>query len=198
MLKEIYYKLAALFFRPQVKHLGQGCKLRMNGRVLGGQYVHLADGVGLEKGFVLAVYPSFGGKDNPVKDGGVKGIWLGENGSYNRNLTIYCADTVRIGRDVLFGSNVLVSDNEHGTDPEGERPYRDQRLRATPVEIGDGCWVAEDVKILRGTTIGEKCIVAAGAVVKGKFPPRCVIAGVPAKVIRTWDPETKQWVRPKA
>lgn len=198
MLREIYFKISSMFFRPQVKELGKGCKLRLNGRIIGGKHVHFADGVVLEKGFLIAAYPQFGGRDNPLKSGEAgKGVWFGANGSYNRNLTVYCADSVKIGKDVLFGSNVLISDNEHGTDPEMEGvPYRDQPLKTKPVEVGDGCWICEDAKILGGAHIGEQCVVAAGAVVKGTYPARSMIAGMPAKVIRVWDPGQKKWVKP--
>lgn len=197
MIRELYYFLAAIMYKRRVGTLGKQTKLRFGGRILSGQYVHLADGVGLEKGFTLAVYPSFGGKDNPVMNGQGKGIRLDENGSYNRNLTIYCADSVYIGKNVMFGSNVLISDNEHGTDPSLDIPYREQPLVTKPVSIGDGCWVAEDAKILSGTKIGEKCIIAAGAVVKGVFPDRCVLAGVPARIVRTWSEKDHKWVKPE-
>lgn len=197
MLKKIYYKLAENFFRLQVKSLGVGSKLRFQGRVLGGDYVHMAPGVEIEKGWTIAVYPEYGGRDNPVKLASDKGVWLGERGSYNRNLTIYCADSVKIGRDVMFGSYVLVTDNEHGTDPASEVPYRFQPLKTSPVEIGDECWIAEGVRILAGTRIGEKSIVAANAVVKGEFPLYAMIAGMPARVVRVWDFGTNKWVRPK-
>lgn len=196
MVKKIYYFLASVFYKYRVASLGKGCKLRFGGRILGGNYVHLANGVEIEKGFTLAVYPSFGGKDNPVKNGQGKGIQLEENGSYNRNLTIYCANSVRIGKDVMFGSNVLISDNEHGTDPSTETPYRFQPLTTKPVSIGDGCWIAEDAKVLCGSQIGERSIVAAGAVVKGIFPDRCILAGIPARIVRTWSEEEHQWVKP--
>jgi acetyltransferase-like isoleucine patch superfamily enzyme len=55
------------------------------------------------------------------------------------------------------------------------------------VVVGDGCWIGTRATILGGTNIGQSSIVAAGAVVRGNFPPRSLIAGVPAKVVRTLD-----------
>jgi maltose O-acetyltransferase len=46
-------------------------------------------------------------------------------------------------------------------------------------------WIGDRVLILKGSEIGEGCVVAAGAVVSGKFPPDVLIGGVPAKIIRT-------------
>ena len=61
------------------------------------------------------------------------------------------------------------------------------------MRIGSGSWLGANVVILPGAHIGENCVVAAGAVVRGTFPDRCVIAGVPAKVIRHWA-EGQGWV----
>lgn len=196
MIKKIYYAIANLLYRYQVASLGKKCRLRMNGRVIGGAYVHLADNVEIEKNWIIAVYPEFGGSDNPVKiNSSTKGVWIEEGASFNRNLTIYCADSVRIGKNVLFGSGVLVSDNDHGMDAGLEIPFRFQKLETSSVEIGDNCWIAEDAKILRGTKIGRNSIVAAGAIVKGEYPEYSLIAGIPAKVIKTWNFESKKWER---
>lgn len=178
-----------------IKDIGKDCKIRFAGKVIESQYIHIGDGVELEKNWVIAVYPTHGGCVNPVCDGSTKGVWLDANGSYNRNLTIYCADSIRIGKNVMFGSNCLVSDNEHGTDASSNVPYRFQRLKTKPVVIGDNCWIAENAKILSGSKIGENSVVAANAVVKGEYPPNCMLAGVPAKVIRVWDYTEGRWVR---
>ena len=77
--------------------------------------------------------------------------------------------------------------------PNLDVPYYKQPLVTSPVSIGDGCWIAENVKILRGSIIGEKCIVAANSVVKGKFPAYSIIAGNPAKVIKKWNFEKSEW-----
>ena len=54
------------------------------------------------------------------------------------------------------------------------------------IVIGDNCWIGAKVTILDGVRIGNSCVIAAGAVVKGEFPDHCVIAGVPARVIRKY------------
>jgi len=61
------------------------------------------------------------------------------------------------------------------------------------VRIGSGSWLGANVVVLPGTDIGEHVIVAAGAVVRGVIPDRCVVAGVPARVVRRWLPG-RGWV----
>ena len=56
-----------------------------------------------------------------------------------------------------------------------------------PICIEDGCWIGAGSIILGGAHVGKNSIVAAGALVKGKFPERCVIGGVPAKILKNLD-----------
>lgn len=51
------------------------------------------------------------------------------------------------------------------------------------------------VAIQAGTILGEQCIVGANSVVRGTFPDYCVIAGVPAKIIKIYNKESGEWVR---
>lgn len=52
------------------------------------------------------------------------------------------------------------------------------------MKIGNDCWIGAKATILDGTVIGDHCIVAAGAVVKGVFPDNVIIGGVPARIIK--------------
>ena len=57
-----------------------------------------------------------------------------------------------------------------------------------PVRIGTGIWLGTHVVILPGTVLGRNVVVGAGAVVRGIFPDHCVIAGVPARIVRRYVP----------
>ena len=192
MLHAIYYKLSALRYRFGLRKLGKGCQLRLGARFIGGKYISLDDNVILGTGAVFAVYPSFGGQDNPVKTDPNGGIIFGKRVSVNRNLTVYCASRVEVEDDVLMGSGILITDNDHGTDPTAP-DYRRQPLLTKPVKIGRGCWIGERAIILSGVEIGEHSIVAAGAIVKGSIPPYSIAAGVPARVIKKWNFEKQEW-----
>ena len=150
----------------------------------------------LGPGAVFAVYPTYEGIDNPVKTGEGEGIVIGNDVSANRNLTIYCADSVTIGDGVMMGSGILITDNDHGIDPTLPN-FRNQPLITKKVKIGDGCWIGERASILGGVEIGEHCIIAAGAVVTKSIPPYSIAGGVPAKVIKRWNFETKTWEKPQ-
>ena len=61
--------------------------------------------------------------------------------------------------------------------------------------IGENCFIGYGVAIQAGTKLGKQCIVGANAVVRGDFPDYSVIAGVPAKIIRKYNFDTKTWDR---
>ena len=62
-----------------------------------------------------------------------------------------------------------------------------------PISIGAGSWIGHGAVILPGTTVGRNVVVAAGAVVRGEVPDHSVVAGVPAKIVRRFEPDVG-WV----
>jgi maltose O-acetyltransferase len=89
---------------------------------------------------------------------------------------------VNIGADVDIAPRVTIVTGTHAIAPDGPRVAG--KGYSLPIIIGEGCWICTGSTILGGTTIGPHSIVAAGAVVRGKFPAGCLIAGIPATVIR--------------
>lgn len=75
----------------------------------------------------------------------------------------------------------FLDDDQHQITTDGVAP----RLTTEPIEIGNHVWIASKVTVLKGTRIGDGCVVASGATVRGDFSePGCLIAGTPAKVVR--------------
>ncbi len=88
-----------------------------------------------------------------------------------------------IGDDVLFGPDVLLTAASYRYDLGS--PVTDQPMAEGDIVLGNDVWCATRAVILPGTIIGDGSIVAAGAVVKGEFPPHSIIAGSPAKQVGT-------------
>jgi acetyltransferase-like isoleucine patch superfamily enzyme len=63
------------------------------------------------------------------------------------------------------------------------------------VRIEKGCWIGEKVIILPGVNIGERSIIGAGSVVTKSIPAYSIAVGNPARVIKTWNKDSKQWVK---
>ena len=100
--------------------------------------------------------------------------------------------SIEIGDDIQTGPYVYITDQNHAYEDPFEPVGRQWPVEAG-VRIGSGSWLGANAVILPGTEIGEHVVVAAGAVVRGKVPDRCVVAGVPARVVRRWYPD-RGWV----
>lgn len=115
-------------------------------------------------------------------------ITIGNNCSIGRNNHITACNKIVIGDGVLTGQYVIVSDNAHGGLSEQESYiaplYRDLKSKGEVV-IGNNVWIGDKVTILAGVHIGNNAIVAANAVVTKDVPDNCIVAGVPARIIKS-------------
>lgn len=105
-------------------------------------------------------------------------LTIGEKTYMNRYCMISTHDEVTIGEGCMFGPGVKVFDNDHEHTPEDGVL---STLKTAPIRIGNHCWIASDAIILRGTTIGDNCVIGAGCIVKGNIPAGSVIKGQLAK-----------------
>ena len=120
-------------------------------------------------------------------------VSIGDRCLIGRGSAIVGHYRIDIGDDVYTGMNVYVTDQNHGYE-DIKKPIGVQDPHDDPVVIGSGSWIGSGAVILPGARIGEHCVVAANSVVRGEFQPNSVIAGVPAKVVRTHD--GTNWIRP--
>ncbi len=98
------------------------------------------------------------------------------------------ADRVTIGRNVLVGGRVYITDHDHCYDEPDRSAREGSGLTIAPVEIGDGAFLGEGCVILKGVRIGKRAVVAANAVVTRDVPDFTVVAGVPARIIKSVSP----------
>lgn len=109
---------------------------------------------------------------------------------------IYATSKISFGKNVLLADHVYVSDNQHAYE-NPDMPVLFQKIRQmSEVEIGDDSWLGENVCVM-GAKIGKHCVIGANSVVTHDIPDFCVAAGVPAKVIRRYDFNKKEWIRPE-
>ncbi|MEP7014528.1 MAG: acyltransferase [Verrucomicrobiota bacterium] len=113
---------------------------------------------------------------------------------------VMCEDQIDIGSHCLISWNVGIADSDfHPLDPAQriidahalapflkDRPPR-PKLKTAPVTICDNVWIGMNVVILKGVTVGENSVVAAGAVVTKSVPANCVVAGNPAVVVKSFE-----------
>lgn len=92
---------------------------------------------------------------------------------FNANCSIMCMKKVSIGDNCLFGPNVVVVDDDH--DYKSPGLLRGCNFLTDEIIIGNNVWIGANVVVLRGTYIGDNCVVGAGCIVKGKYEEDTVI-----------------------
>lgn len=99
-----------------------------------------------------------------------------QSGYMNSGCWIVCAKSISIGQNVCIANEVIIRDNDaHAINGNQS---------VAPVAIGDHVWIGTRALILKGVTIGDGAIVAAGSVVTHDVPAHSLVAGVPAKIIK--------------
>lgn len=109
---------------------------------------------------------------------------------------IMCVNSVKIGAYTAIAEQTTICDNNNHpispayrkkmrTTPSND-PMRSWKYSANaPIEIGENCWIGSHVRICKGVTIGDNSVVAACSVVTKDVPANCIVAGNPAKVVKT-------------
>ncbi|RCX09880.1 acetyltransferase-like isoleucine patch superfamily enzyme [Anaerobacterium chartisolvens] len=102
-------------------------------------------------------------------------------GYINSNSVIACSSSITIGAGAAIARGVYIYDGDHHSilDDNGE-----VLNKPMPVNIGRHVWIGVNATVLKGVTIGDGSIIAAGAVVTHDVPARCIAGGIPARVIK--------------
>ena len=110
-------------------------------------------------------------------------LWIGDGVVFGRDSTVNTYLDIEIGAASMIADWVYVCDFDH-VHADIHIPIKDQGITKSPVRIGPDVWIGTKATVLRGTTIGHGCVLAAHTVVRGEIPPLSVVAGVPGRVIR--------------
>lgn len=112
-------------------------------------------------------------------------IHIGANVTINDFVHIWGGGGVTIGDGTMIASGAKIISQTHDADALKVGLTYFQTSVTAPVVIGSNVWIGSNACILPGVNIGENCIVAAGAVVTHDVPRNTVVAGVPARTLRT-------------
>ena len=94
-------------------------------------------------------------------------IEIGRDVSINRNSIIVSKESIVIGNNTSIGPNVCIYDHDHDYDESG---FKKSVFKTAPVIIGENVWIGANVTILRGSRIGNNCIIGANTLIKGEIP----------------------------
>lgn len=163
--------------------VGYGFGIGKHPTITGAQDIIIGNGVCFQNYMVLSVWNHVLGL--PRKRGT---ITIGNNCSFGEYNHISAINQITIGDGLLTGRWVTIIDNSHGaTEIEQLRipPLNRSVVSKGTVTIGKNVWLCDKVTVLPGVTIGDGAIVAANAVVTKDVPAYSVVAGNPAKVVKS-------------
>lgn len=167
--------------KRKIKACGELFKIMPPIRFKGGEYMNIGKNFRAGSNLILECYNEYEGMIfQPY-------LQIGDNACLGNNCHIGCINSIVIGKNLLTGRNVYITDHFHGEGLlcESEVPPIKRSLYSKgQVCIGDNVWLGENVTIMPGVTIGNNVTIGANAVVTKSLPDNCVAAGVPAKVIR--------------
>lgn len=106
-----------------------------------------------------------------VRKGGT--LTIGSHFGMSNGCVVTAYDSIAIGNHVMLGPNVLIYDQDHDYTKIGG--VSAMKFKTSPITIGSNVWIGANTLILRGTHIGDNCVVAGGAVIRGSYPANTVI-----------------------
>ena len=166
------------FINPFVFHYGKGSKIRSS--------------------VILNISPfnmfSLGEKSVieyfTIIDNGVGYVNIGNSSRIGLRNTLI--GPIQIGNQVILAQNVVLSGLNHNYE-DIELPIRAQGVKTLPIIVEDECWIGANSIITAGVHIGKHSIVAGGSVVTKSVPPYSIVGGNPARLIKQYDFEKKEW-----
>lgn len=185
-------KTVMFFKNPKGASLGKRVQFRYSSRIRFGKFMKTGDFVkfsGLGTGgIVLGNNVSIGGHSSLIvsttlNDLG-KEIRIGDNVGIGEFAYMGGAGGLKIGDNCIIGQYFSCHPENHNFQ-ETVVEIRKQGTTRKGIEIGENCWIGSKVTVLDGVTVGPGSVIAAGAVLTKSFPANSIIAGVPAKLIKT-------------
>jgi acetyltransferase-like isoleucine patch superfamily enzyme len=181
-LQYLRYRAWSQWHSARFAVCGNAALIREPRKIIGGRYISVGTGFDVFPGLrIEAIDRHLGKQFSPA-------ITIGDNVSINYDCHIGCVNQIVIGNDVLLASRVYISDHSHGSPDYGDievPPSHRLVYSKGPVTIEDGAWIGEGACVLPGVRVGKHAIVGANAVVTRDVAPFTIVAGSPARQIRT-------------
>lgn len=189
VLKKIKYFLShpiqcikVLNYKRRLKHVGKNVILGKGISIPNPSKVSIGDNTKLSSNCILMAINKY--LDDEYFN---NTIYIGNDVYFSSNVFVSCINRIVISDGVLVGNNCYISDNSHGNMSKLElsiTPYRRHLFSKGTVYIGKNVWLGRNVCIMPNVKIGDYAIIGANAVVTHDIPSYSIAAGVPAKVIR--------------
>lgn len=169
-----------LFLNPIKHHKGKGALIRRRTRmdVLPFNHFSIGDHSTIE--------------DFATVNNGVGAVIIGDRTRIGLGCVLI--GPVTVGNDVMFAQNIVVSGLNHGYQ-EINMPPSLQPVETKPITIKDEVWIGANAVLTAGITVGKHAVIAAGSIVTKDVPDYSIAAGNPARILKKYNPESKEWER---
>lgn len=185
IVKKIYKMILKCLGGHGFKAFGAGSYMKKPIRLIGKKHVSVGEDVSILHNARIEVWPGIACENAELV--------LEDSVSIEQNFHCVAIGKLIIGLHTTISANVYISDCNHDyTDIEIDA--QEQKLIHRNTRIGEYCFIGYGAVILPGTHLGKQCIVGANSVVRpGDYEDFTVLAGVPAKVVKRYNQDTKQW-----
>jgi len=186
-------KLYTWLIRKKFCHIGKNSVVMPVLNSANEKYISIGDNVDVGAFCRLTVATEFGG--HKVKSGSGVRLKIGDNVSIGNNSFLSANNSIEIGNNVIMSAYVFIADHDHGFGDIEKNLSQQPLSEGGSVKIGDNVFLGVKSSILKNVSIGERSVVAANAVVTKDVPAYSIVAGNPAKIIKKYDFEKKEWTK---
>lgn len=200
----MFNKLEKIIFEPEIisnkirwcickkrfKSIGKNVRIGKGFNVSGAEHISIGNDFVGGNNLQLWTWSIYQGEST----GTVPEMVIGDNVTITDGCVISCMNKVHIGDGTLLGRGTFITDNGHGKNASNELdipPVYRKLWSKGPVLIGSNVWTGINVCILPGVSIGNNAIIGANSVVTHDVPSNCIVAGVPARVIKMHEENNK-------
>lgn len=180
-IAKYFWSLRAIVYKLKLKKIGLPSYI--------GKPIYISNGRNITLGKRVRIYP--GMRAEIVNKNSF--LSIGNNVSIGQNFHVVSFnDILSIGDNTTIAGNVFITNCDHDYQ-ENKDSVLDAKILGNKTIIGESCFIGNNVSILAGSKIGNHCVIGTNSVVKGNFDDYSVIVGIPAKVIKKFDTNSKEW-----
>lgn len=186
---KLSYIYEGLKWKCKISKLGKNPRIGKHLKVVNPQYLTIGNNVQILDNVTLTMIP--------LNDHHKPSLVIKDGVRIQKWCDIGCGNNIIINENCNIGPYVHIVDRDHIYEDPLIPVKKQGNYSKGAVIIKEGTWVGFRAQILSNVTIGKHCVIAAGSVVTKDVPDYCVVAGNPARIVKSYNWETKTWQKIK-